>query len=148
MRLGEAMRLVKNRSSVALLGLLGVCGISAALADPPASPSTTAPAAAPASAAASTPAASANAASAAKPDANAAAQASATASEEKRLLAEGYKPEMRNGTKVWCRREGELGSRLGGQKVCGTPQELHMVVRENQEVVEKIQRVSISPSGK
>jgi len=137
------MRLVKNRSSIALLGLLGVCGTSAALADPPAS--TTAPAATPAPAATSAPVSSANAASAAKPEANSDAAASA---EEKLMLANGYKPEMRNGTKVWCRREGELGSRLGGQKVCGTPQELKMVVRENQELVEKIQKTSISPSGK
>jgi hypothetical protein len=137
------MRLAKNRSSAALLGLLGACGISAALADPPASPAATAPAATQASATTSTPVASANAASAAaKPDANADAGA------EKQLLASGYKPEMRNGTKVWCRREGELGSRLGGQKVCGTPQELKVVVRENQELVEKIQKTSISPSGK
>lgn len=55
---------------------------------------------------------------------------------------------MRNGTKVWCRREGELGSRLGGQKVCGTPQELKVVARENQDIVEKIKKTSISPTGK
>ena len=148
MRSGEAMRLVKNRSSIALLGLLGACVTSVALADPPASPSPTAPAATPAPTATSTPVSSPTAAPAAKPEANAASADAAVASQEKRLLAEGYKPEMRNGTKVWCRREGELGSRLGGQKVCGTPQELNVVVRENQEVVQKIQRVSISPSGK
>src|SRR5215472_5472265 len=137
------MRRVKNRSSAALLGLLGVCGISVALADPPASPSTTAPTA-PASAATSTPVASANAASAAKPEANAAADAAAAA-EEKRLLTAGYKPEMHNGAKIWCRREQELGSRLGGQKVCGSAEELKLSVHENQEIVEKIQKTQLNP---
>ena len=143
------MRVVKNRSSVALLGLLGICGVSVALADPPASPSTTAPAATPASAATSTPVAGTDAAaSAAKPATNAAADAAAAAAaEEKNLMAAGYKPEMRNGTKVWCRHEGELGSRLGGQKVCGTPQELRLTVRENQDLVQKIQKTQLNPSG-
>jgi hypothetical protein len=59
---------------------------------------TTAPAATPASAPTSAPAASANAASAAKPEVNAAADAPPAAAEEKFLLAEGYKPEIRNGT--------------------------------------------------
>jgi hypothetical protein len=143
------MRVVKNRYSVALLGLLGICGVSVALADPPASPSTTAPAATPASAATSTPVAGANAAaSAAKPATNAAADAAAAAAaEEKNLMAAGYKPEMRNGTKVWCRHEGELGSRLGGQKVCGTPQELKLVVQQNRELVEKMQKTQHNPGG-
>jgi hypothetical protein len=140
------MRVVKSRSLLALLGLLGICSISVTLAEPPASPSTPAPAATPASAAASTPVTSANAAAAAKPEANAAADAAAAA-EEKRLLADGYKPEMRNGTKVWCRREQELGSRLGGQKVCGTPQELKLVVQQNKDLVEKIQKTQHNPSG-
>jgi hypothetical protein len=143
------MRVVKNGSGVALLGLLGICGISVALADPPASPSTTAPAATPASAATSTPVASANAAAAgAKPATNAATDAAAAAaSEERSLLAAGYKPEMRNGTKVWCRREAELGSRLGGQKVCGTPAELKLVVQQNKDLVEQIQKTQHNPTG-
>jgi hypothetical protein len=142
------MRVLKNRSLVALLGLLGICGISVTLADPPASPSAAVPAATPASAAPSTPVTNANAASAAKPEANAAADAAAAAAaEEKRLLADGYKPEMRNGTKVWCRREQELGSRLGGQKVCGTAQELKLVVQQNKDLVERIQKTQHNPTG-
>jgi hypothetical protein len=57
------------------------------------------------------------------------------AQEEKRLTNAGYKARMRNGTKVWCKREGELGSRLGGQEVCGTADELRLVVQQNQDAV-------------
>lgn len=49
----------------------------------------------------------------------------AQAAEEKRLMAAGYKPEMRNGTKYWCRTETEIGSRLGGHKVCGTARDIN-----------------------
>ena len=48
---------------------------------------------------------------------------------------------MRNGTKVWCKREAELGSRLGGQEVCGTPDELRMVVEQNQDAVKSLQKL-------
>jgi len=131
------------RIAVGLLACLGAAALTSALADPS---TETAPAAtaAPASPAAATPAPAA--------DSAAATQVITAKAELDRdtahFVAEGYKPEMRNGTKVWCRREGELGSRLGGQKVCGTPQELNVVVRENQELVKKIQQTSIGPSGK
>lgn len=141
------MRLFVNRSSIAVLALLGSC---VALADPP--PSSTAPAATAASApAAATPAAPAQtpaASPAASPAAVAAAKAADEDLEAKRLIADGYKPEMHNGTKVWCRREEELGSRVSRQKHCGTAEELKMTVHDNQEMVERIQRTSISPSGK
>jgi hypothetical protein len=140
------MRRFVHRSSVALLALLGSC---VALADPPQSssaPEATAASApaAPAPASAQSPAAS----TAASPAATAAANSAAEDTEAKRLLADGYKPEMRNGTKVWCRREGELGSRLGHQKHCGTAEELKMTVHDNQEMVEHVQKTSISPSGR
>jgi hypothetical protein len=47
---------------------------------------------------------------------------------EKNLRSAGYKPEMRNGAKLWCRKEPVLGSRLAEQKNCGTAEELRQSV--------------------
>jgi hypothetical protein len=60
---------------------------------------------------------------------------------EKRLTNNGYKPKMRNGQKVWCKREGELGSRLGGQEVCGTPDELRLNAQQQQDAVKSVQKL-------
>lgn len=118
---------------VGTLALLGAAAISLALADP----STTAPAspekpadtqAAPAAAAAGTTPA---AATPAKP---------ALDPEEKRLLAQGYKPEIRNGVKVYCKLEEELGTRLGRIKHCGTPAQLKAQQTDNRETLQKMQR--------
>ncbi|MBV8405156.1 MAG: hypothetical protein JO203_13285 [Gammaproteobacteria bacterium] len=125
------MRLNSDRPLIAALAVLGVCAVSVALADPPA-----APAAATATPATTTPAAAA-----------ASADAAAQAAEDKRLLAAGYKPEMRKGTKVWCRNETEIGSHLGGHKVCGTADEIKTVAHDNQESVEQAQRRQINPNG-
>ncbi|HEY6823975.1 MAG TPA: hypothetical protein VI195_06010 [Steroidobacteraceae bacterium] len=152
------MRIVCNRSIAAMLTLLGAGLLPVALADPPADPGVTAPAAATAAAAA--PAAtstSSTAATAASSNAAASSTAAHTAAAstaetdaalEKRLTNSGYKPRMRNGTKVWCKQQGELGSRLGGQEVCATPDEWRRAVRENQDVVEHIQRIDSHASGK
>jgi hypothetical protein len=155
---------VTDRTVAAVLTLLGACGVSVALADPPAAPDTTPAATAPAASATSAPAtsapaaaaatsssaASAPAAPAAAATANAASAADAEAALEKRLTNAGYKPKMRNGTKVWCKRQDELGSRLGAQEVCGTPDELVHNVQRNQDFVEQIQKVGAAnnPSGK
>jgi hypothetical protein len=40
--------------------------------------------------------------------------------DEQLLVSKGYKLEIRNGQKIFCRREEVLGSRLGEKKVCGT----------------------------
>jgi hypothetical protein len=40
--------------------------------------------------------------------------------EEQRLVSKGYKLNMRNGEKWFCRRELGLGSRVAAQNVCGT----------------------------
>jgi hypothetical protein len=136
------MHRMTDRSIAAVLALLGTCGMSAALADPPAAPDAT-PAAAPA--------AVTTAPEASPPAAPAAANTTATAKPtkvmesdttlEKRLTNSGYKPRMRNGTKVWCKHESELGSHLGGQEVCGTPDELRMVVQQNQDAMKDIQKL-------
>jgi hypothetical protein len=142
------MRIVVYRPVAAVLALLATCGMSVALADPPAAPDAAPPAAAPAASATSTSAASppatdanASAAATAKPAKAASVAAETDAQEEKRLTNAGYKARMRNGTKVWCKREGELGSRLGGQEVCGTPDELRLVVQQNQDAAKALQKL-------
>jgi hypothetical protein len=67
---------------------------------------------------------------------------------EKHFLSEGYKLEMRGGQKVLCRREEELGSRLGGKKVCAPATELMMAERESQRAVDSSQMQQHNPSGK
>src|SRR6266480_595048 len=132
------MRLVVGVLACIAAGVLGV-----AVADPApeqsaqaaSSPSTGAPAA-PAPAA---PQSDHPAPTVAKPAVN---------PEEKRLIAMGYKPEMRNGEKVFCRLVEETGSRLGGRKQCGTPQELKAAQTATREEVEKAQRIQGMPGGK
>jgi hypothetical protein len=110
--------------------------VSVAFADPPAAPEATPAAAAPVA-----PATSAPTASPAAAPAKAAPAKETDAALEKRLTNSGYKARMRNGTKVWCKREAELGSHLGGQEVCGTPEELRMVVQQNQDAAKSIQKL-------
>jgi hypothetical protein len=72
-----------------------------------------------------------------------ATQSSANASEvaqEKALLNAGYRPEMQHGEKVWCRREGETGSRTAGKRVCGTADQLDMVGRQTRQDVSDSQK--------
>src|ERR1700704_3828169 len=140
------------RFVVGALACMAVGGISLALADPsttasppsppsapsaPSAPAAAAPTAqaAPATPASTTPAPAAHAASAAAPaqDNKPAVIVQGTPefdTVQKHFLAEGYKLEMRNGEKVFCRREEQLGSRLGGQKVCSTA--LQLMVTERQ----------------
>jgi hypothetical protein len=124
----------------AVLAVLAAGVVAVALADPPAAPEATPAAAAPAASATSAPAASATTAPGATPAAAAPAKES-DAVLEKRLTNSGYKPRMRNGTKVWCKKQNELGSRLGGQEVCGTPDELRLVVQQNQDAMKDIQKL-------
>jgi cytoskeletal protein RodZ len=143
------MRTTWNRS-IALLTLLGAGVFTVALADTPADQAAASPPAATAAPAASstssTPATatatSSNAATASSPASAAAgpAKESDTAL-EKRLTNSGYKSRMRNGQKVWCKQQGELGSRLGGQEVCGTPDELRLNVQQQQDNVRSYQKL-------
>src|SRR5579862_9615657 len=61
------------------------------------------------------------------------------AAEESRLRTAGYKPQMVNGVKVWCRTENTLGSRLAQQKNCGTAQDLERSVQETRNRIEGTQ---------
>jgi hypothetical protein len=144
------MRLV-----VCVLACVGAGGMSLALADPPATPTappatTQAPAATPATpaqpaAAASTPSTPAKAASS---DAVVVQGAAEEDNLEKHFLAEGYKMEMHHGEKYFCRREEELGSRLGGQKYCSTAQQLDANEREAKAAVQRGNSQQNNVSGK
>jgi hypothetical protein len=130
------MHRVTGRPIAAVLALISACGVSVAFADPPATPEATPAAAAPVASPTSAPAASPAAA-----PAKAAPAKETDAALEKRLTNSGYKARMRNGTKVWCKRDTELGTRLGAQEVCGTPDELRMVVEQNQDAVKSLQKL-------
>jgi len=138
--------------------IIGTGAVTLALADP-AAPTSQAPAAA----SASTPAAAAAPATAAAPTspapassppstASAAAATSAPAkpavdADERRLIAEGYKPQMRGGTKVYCKREQVLGSRLGTPEVCATADQLKTSTQNSREATEQSQRYGTNPRG-
>lgn len=64
--------------------------------------------------------------------------------EEKRLIAQGYKAQMRNGEKVFCRREEQLGTRLSGRLICGTIADLKAAQEQTREEVERRQRVGVT----
>lgn len=155
-----------------VIGIIGAVSLGAfAQADPPgnashgASPSdaaTSAPATPTATASSAQPAAAATSAAPAAPDQD--AQPAAPAKDarqtvvvqgtpeydalEKHFLAEGYKLEMHNGEKMLCRREEELGSRLGGRKVCSTAQQLMVTERDAQRSVDRSMMQQNNPSGK
>jgi len=119
------------RFAVGVLICLSAGAVSPALADPPATPT------APVSEA--TPPASAPAV-----DPATAASKPAVDPEENRLISEGYKLEMRNGQKVFCRREALLGSRFE-TKLCATAEQLKSVRQSGKDIVEEAQRHRITP---
>ena len=136
------------RFAAAVLACLGIGSTSGALADPPSSPPEQSAVAEPAAA---TPTSATEAATAKAPvtaPQTAPAAKPAVDPEEQRLMAQGYRPRMRHGQKVFCRTEAELGSRLGGQEVCATVAELkahHDAVREE---IEREQRTNTGTLGK
>jgi hypothetical protein len=56
------------------------------------------------------------------------------------LLDQGYKPAMRNGEKVFCKREIPMGSRLPTALHCLTVAEAELIAKEGRETTERIQR--------
>jgi len=103
----------------------------------PAAP-TAVPAAPPA---ASPPAATATAATAAAP---------AVDPEERHLIAMGYKPKVRNGVRLFCRYEDELGSRLGHKERCGTAADWKTAEAATHDDMEEMRRqaLKVNPAGK
>ena len=113
-----------------MLALLGVGAISLAVGDP--STSALTPTAHAAAAPQTNQAAATPAAAPAKP--------AALDPEEKRLMAQGYRPEIRQGVKVYCRLEEPSGTRMGRVKRCGTVRQLKAQQAETRERVERMQR--------
>jgi hypothetical protein len=136
------------RLRAGLLTLIGISAVSSALADPPAP----APATAPASAAAGPAAAATSPTPAAPVAAPTAAVITAPADDDlldRHLRSEGYKVEMRNGQKMYCRKEDVLGSRLGAAKTCSTAEQLKINEAQAHDLIERTQRQQVSgPSGK
>jgi hypothetical protein len=124
-------------------------GVSLALADPPSTPAPAAEAAPAAPATAATPAAPATPSAQTSPaPASASVTVTAEASQiEKHLLSEGYKIEMHNGEKLFCRKEEQLGSRLGGQKSCATAQQLDTTEHQAIHSVDRSMMQQNNPTG-
>jgi hypothetical protein len=134
------MRLISGGLACVLLGAVSM----AVAEDPPAdttnnaAPATTAPAGSPAA----PPAAPAPAAGATQSSVTVPATAMPSAAPEgdqaaKHFLAEGYKMQMRNGQKVFCRREEQLGSRLGGALNCNTAEELNQIETQAKDAIDR-----------
>jgi hypothetical protein len=64
---------------------------------------------------------------------------------ESRLINLGYKPQMRNGEKIYCRREAPMGSRISSGQHCGTVAELATTTQVGREGLERTQRNSVNP---
>jgi hypothetical protein len=133
------------RIAVGLLACLGAAALTSALADPPtqAAPTVTPAPVAPAPAAP---------APAAAPDAKAAARPEAAKAgldmDTRHFLTLGYKPEMRDGEQIYCRKETALGSRLSAVKNCGTIEQLKLNEQRAQSGVSDTQRQqSNTPKG-
>ncbi|SRR6266436_5294088 len=140
------------RFVVGALACMAVGGISLALADPSTTASAPSPPSAPS--APSAPAAAALTPAPATPapvtpqTAPAAAATPAIDPEERRLLAQGYRMQMRHGEKVFCRREEVLGSRLEGKMNCSTAQQLKSTQDQAQEAAQRLQRQNLGhPPG-
>jgi hypothetical protein len=118
---------------------IGIGTVSVAVAaDPPAAQTT-------ATSSASTAASTSNATSAAAstPSAN----QGMSADEEKKLISSGYKIEMKNGEKRYCRREAQMGTRFE-HKVCSTAEELKARRQDDQDAVRQSQQMhQMNPRG-
>jgi outer membrane receptor protein involved in Fe transport len=134
------------RIAAGLLASLAAGAVTIALADPPTEATPAAPAAQAAPAAAATAAAPAAAAVPAAPATPAAKPE--IDKDTRHFLAEGYKPEMRGGEQVYCRKETALGSRLAPVKNCGTIEQLKVNEQRSQVGVADAQRQqSMGPSS-
>ena len=65
----------------------------------------------------------------------------------KQLLAKGYRPETRNGEKVYCKTEGELGSRIATKKVCGTVDEWQSREQDSKDAAARVQLHQLNPNN-
>jgi hypothetical protein len=128
-----------------LLMSAGVC--SAVIADEPPSPAPQPPVAQPAAAPAPAPSAASSdvkpapataAAPAAKAGKTEVASALPTEAEIKQMRGRGFRPVTRNGTMVFCRSEGEIGTRFQRTR-CSTLEDLKQAELTGKEFVNSIQ---------
>lgn len=140
------MEIVLKRLTIVLACL--VSGVLApVIAAPPAKPPEVSPAA-PAPAAETPAEPTSPEASTTTPQRSVTVTATAEKSQEqweRYLLAKGYHMEMRNGQKMFCRREDQLGTRLGNAKACSTSQTLKASEDRAQEAAHDIQKSSKRP---
>ena len=97
-----------------------------------ASPATSAATGVPAPPAASSPAAS--------PPAAPKAAAPTLSAAEQRLISQGYRPQSRNGEKIYCRREPALGSRINAGQHCGTVSQLTTATQDGKDYLDQTNR--------
>ena len=78
-----------------------------------------------------------------------AAEAVKDVSEEqaKRLRMRGYRPEVRNGVTLFCRKEAPLGSRFES-KICGTAANLDKATTDGKDLTQGVQRDRGNPATK
>jgi hypothetical protein len=126
---------MRVRVVTGVLVCLGAGAVSLAMADAPAPASGTPTANAPAAPAA------APAADAAKPAAPAAA-AQQMDQLEKHFRSEGYVVRMKDGEKLFCKREEVLGSRLSAGMKCATAEALKVREDQDQQAAEQAQRAA------
>lgn len=131
-----------------LSGFLAVGCVGLACADPPStSAAAPTPAAAPASAPAAPVASESAAPAAAKTGAensSATAQKATTSRaqltpQERDLVVAGYKPQMQNGQKMWCREQISTGTRLSRGAQCNTADELEQRTKNGRRILERAQ---------
>ncbi len=148
------MRLVLRVLACVFIGTVSMAWAE----DPPPDATNNSAAAAPAASApaASAPTAAAPAAAANAPKSSVTVTAAATpppAPEvdptDRHFLSEGYRIQMQNGQKVFCRREDQLGSRLGGVMRCSPGEELKQIETQAHATVERAQNQQASgPTGR
>jgi hypothetical protein len=134
------------RFAVGVLVCLNAGAISLALGDPPAIPPATTATAAAADATPAAPVATSTVRAPTVAPTTAAPKPTVDL-DEKHFASQGYKTEMRNGEKVFCRREQVLGTRLGEEKHCATLEQLKVLEQESKDTAEKFQRTQKNPHG-
>jgi hypothetical protein len=147
-------------SVVRLLAVMSIGALSQALATEPEHPASTSPASAqassqpqaaatpadqqPSSAKAPTAASSTTAAAATPGDKTTAASGKLSPELIKKAHDMGYKIKHKGQDVYFCRNEAQMGSRFE-KEACSTPEQLDLVARQTQQMVEKAQRIGMPP---
>ena len=115
------------RLIIGVLACVAASAVTVAMADPPAATTTA-------------PAATTSATDAAKPN---------VSMDDKTFLAAGYKPQMKGGQKVWCRKEEQsTGSRVARDKeTCTSADVLREQLKNAREMTEHSQNNQLNKTG-